>query len=128
MALSHMLSINQILCPSCKALPLNLPLKLLYLWCPFLLQSLHLRYCFAWISFLFQYWLRLVFFLLSFRDTICKGKGLFHLFHLFAWSTYCIYIQDIFFRKWPFSGEDDRGKTSPRALVFTRCDIQSEGL
>ena len=34
----------------------------------------------------------------------------------------------IFFRKWPFSGEDDRGKTSPRALVFTRCDIQSERL
>ena len=33
-----------------------------------------------------------------------------------------------FFRKWPFSGEDDRGKTSPRALVFTRCDIQSERL
>ena len=32
----------------------------------------------------------------------------------------------VFFRKWPFSGEDDRGKTSPRALVFTRCDIQSE--
>jgi hypothetical protein len=32
----------------------------------------------------------------------------------------------IFFRKWPFSGEDDRGKTSSRALVFTRCDIQSE--
>ena len=25
-------------------------------------------------------------------------------------------------------GEDDRGKTSPRALVFTRCDIQSERL
>ena len=34
----------------------------------------------------------------------------------------------VFFRKWPFSGEDDRGKTSPRALVFTRCDIQSERL
>jgi hypothetical protein len=34
----------------------------------------------------------------------------------------------LFFRKWPFSGEDDRGKTSPRALVFTRCDIQSERL
>jgi hypothetical protein len=34
----------------------------------------------------------------------------------------------IFFRNWPFSGEDDRGKTSPRALVFTRCDIQSERL
>ena len=33
-----------------------------------------------------------------------------------------------FFRKWPFSGEDDRGKTSPRALLFTRCDIQSERL
>ena len=33
-----------------------------------------------------------------------------------------------FFRNWPFSGEDDRGKTSPRALVFTRCDIQSERL
>ena len=33
-----------------------------------------------------------------------------------------------FFRKWPFSGEDDRGKTVPRALVFTRCDIQSERL
>ena len=33
-----------------------------------------------------------------------------------------------FFLKWPFSGEDDRGKTSPRALVFTRCDIQSERL
>jgi hypothetical protein len=33
-----------------------------------------------------------------------------------------------FFRKWPFSGEDDRGKTSPCALVFTRCDIQSERL
>ena len=27
-----------------------------------------------------------------------------------------------------FSGEDDRGKTSPRALVFTCCDIQSERL
>jgi hypothetical protein len=33
-----------------------------------------------------------------------------------------------FIRKWPFSGEDDRGKTSPRALVFTRCDIQSDRL
>jgi hypothetical protein len=33
-----------------------------------------------------------------------------------------------FFRKWPFSGEDDRGMTSPRALVFTRCNIQSERL
>jgi hypothetical protein len=33
-----------------------------------------------------------------------------------------------FFRKWPFSGGDDRGKTSPRALVFTRCDIQTERL
>jgi len=33
-----------------------------------------------------------------------------------------------FFRNWPFSGEDDRGKTSPHALVFTRCDIQSERL
>ena len=32
--------------------------------------------------------------------------------------------EEKFFRKWPFSGEDDRGKTSPRALVFTRCDIQ----
>jgi hypothetical protein len=31
-----------------------------------------------------------------------------------------------FFRKWLFLGEDDRGKTSPRALVFTRCDIQSQ--
>ena len=31
-----------------------------------------------------------------------------------------------FFCRWPFWGEDDRGKTSPRALVFTRCDIQSE--
>jgi hypothetical protein len=40
-----------------------------------------------------------------------------------------IKIKDtVFFRKWPFSGEDDRGKTSPRALVFTRCDIQSERL
>ena len=36
--------------------------------------------------------------------------------------------EEEFFRKWPFSGEDDRGKTSPRALVFTRCDIQSERL
>jgi hypothetical protein len=36
--------------------------------------------------------------------------------------------ETIFFRKWPFSGEDDRGKTSPRELVFTRCDIQSERL
>ena len=35
---------------------------------------------------------------------------------------------NVFFRKLPFSGEDDRGKTSPRALVFTRCDIQSERL
>ena len=35
---------------------------------------------------------------------------------------------EFFVRKWPFSGEDDRGKTSPRALVFTRCDIQSERL
>jgi hypothetical protein len=34
----------------------------------------------------------------------------------------------LFFRKWPFSGGDDRGKTSSRALVFTRCDIQSERL
>jgi hypothetical protein len=34
--------------------------------------------------------------------------------------------QEPSFRKWPFSGEDDRGKTSPRALVFTRCDIQSK--
>jgi hypothetical protein len=34
----------------------------------------------------------------------------------------------VFFRKWLFSGEDDRGKTSPRALVFTGCDIQSEHL
>ena len=34
----------------------------------------------------------------------------------------------VFFRKWSFSGEDDRGKTSPHALVFTRCDIQSERL
>ena len=38
----------------------------------------------------------------------------------------CVIKMKIFFRKWPFSGEDDRGKTSPRALVFTRCDIQSE--
>ena len=39
------------------------------------------------------------------------------------------YVRDsYFFRKWPFSGEDDQGKTSPRALVFTRCDIQSERL
>ena len=37
-------------------------------------------------------------------------------------------IDLLFFRKWPFSGEDDRGKTSPRALVFTRWDIQSERL
>jgi hypothetical protein len=36
--------------------------------------------------------------------------------------------EESIFRKWPFSGEDDRGKTSPRALVFTRCDIQSERL
>jgi hypothetical protein len=36
--------------------------------------------------------------------------------------------EQLFFRKWPFSGEDDRGKTSPRALVFTRCDIQPERL
>ena len=36
--------------------------------------------------------------------------------------------EQTFFRKWPFSGEDDRGKTSPRAFVFTRCDIQSERL
>ena len=36
--------------------------------------------------------------------------------------------EEEFFRKWPFSGEDDRGKTSPRALDFTRCDIQSERL
>jgi hypothetical protein len=36
--------------------------------------------------------------------------------------------EQLFFRKWPFSGEDDRGKTSPRALVFTRCAIQSERL
>ena len=36
--------------------------------------------------------------------------------------------KSVFFRKWPFSGEDDRGKTSPRALVFTCCDIQSERL
>jgi hypothetical protein len=34
----------------------------------------------------------------------------------------------LFFRKWPFSGWDDRVKTSARALVFTRCDIQSERL
>ena len=34
----------------------------------------------------------------------------------------------IFFRKCPFSGWDDRVKTSARALVFTRCDIQSERL
>ena len=33
-----------------------------------------------------------------------------------------------FFRKWPSPGGDDRGKTSSRALVFTRCDIQSERL
>jgi hypothetical protein len=33
-----------------------------------------------------------------------------------------------FFRKWPFSGGDDRGKMSSRALVFTHCDIQSECL
>jgi hypothetical protein len=39
-----------------------------------------------------------------------------------------VYVQTehTFFRKWPFSGGDDRGKTSSRALVFTRCDIQSE--
>ena len=38
-------------------------------------------------------------------------------------------VRDIlFFRKWPFSGEDNRGKTSPHALVFTRCEIQSERL
>jgi hypothetical protein len=36
--------------------------------------------------------------------------------------------EQTFFRKWPFSGEDDRGQTRPRALVFTRCDIQSERL
>ena len=36
--------------------------------------------------------------------------------------------EESIFRKWPFSGEDDRGKTSPHALVFTRCDIQSERL
>ena len=36
--------------------------------------------------------------------------------------------EQTFFRKWPFSGGDDRGKTSSRALVFTRCDIQSERL
>ena len=36
--------------------------------------------------------------------------------------------EDCFFRKWPFSGEYDRGKTSPRALVFTCCDIQLERL
>ena len=34
----------------------------------------------------------------------------------------------IFIRKWPFSGGDDRGKTSSRALFFTRCDIQPERL
>ena len=36
--------------------------------------------------------------------------------------------EPMFFRKWPLSVEDDRGKTSPRALVFTRCDIQSKRL
>jgi hypothetical protein len=36
--------------------------------------------------------------------------------------------KETFFRKWPFSGWDDRVKTSERALVSTRCDIQSERL
>jgi hypothetical protein len=43
-------------------------------------------------------------------------------------TTSGIVTDEAFFRKWPFSGEDDRGKTSPHALVFTRCDIQSERL
>ena len=34
----------------------------------------------------------------------------------------------VFFRKWLFSGWDDRVKTSARALVSTHCDIQSERL
>ena len=37
-------------------------------------------------------------------------------------------LKQYFFRKWAFAGEDDRGKTSSRALVFTHCDIQSERL
>jgi hypothetical protein len=45
--------------------------------------------------------------------------------HLFLSNSFVL-KHTVFFRKWPFSGEDDRGKTSPRALVFTRCDIQSE--
>ena len=32
----------------------------------------------------------------------------------------------IILRKWPFSCGDERCKTSPRAFVFARCDIQSE--
>jgi hypothetical protein len=43
-------------------------------------------------------------------------------------QTHSINEDLLFFRKWPFSGWDDRVKTSARALVFTRCDIQSERL
>ena len=50
---------------------------------------------------------------------------------IYYWEAFFLQRSDkenIFFRKWPFSGEDDRGKTGPRALVVTRCDIQSERL
>jgi hypothetical protein len=46
-----------------------------------------------------------------------------------TWLFCLALVQDkTFFRKWPFSGWDDRVKTSARAFVFTRCDIKSERL